>query len=142
MAHNPKVTVYGAYEADDLRKLAEATDKVKDSIKAVYRDRLGKTDDEIEEMMNETAWYVGQEAVDNGFCDEVIEENFTNAAVTNEGRYSFKNYVEPILPDDVRKRFRIFLKRRRRTTGLFLIKPIHRKEIMTWDRIRTRTRRR
>lgn len=122
MAHNPKVTVYGAYEADDLRKLAEATDKVKDSIKAVYRDRLGKTDDEIEEMMNETAWYVGQEAVDNGFCDEVIEENFTNAAVTNEGRYSFKNYVEPILPDDVRKKVQNLSKTPQKDDGTFFNK--------------------
>ena len=50
MAHNPKVTLYGSYGSEDLVKLAEVTDKVKESIMSVYRDRLGKTDDEISEF--------------------------------------------------------------------------------------------
>lgn len=52
MAHNPSVTLYGSYTSAELGKLAEVTDKVKESIMSVYRDRLGKTDDEIEELMN------------------------------------------------------------------------------------------
>ena len=47
MAHNPSVTLYGSYTSAQLAKLAEVTDKVKESIMSVYRDRLGKPDDEI-----------------------------------------------------------------------------------------------
>lgn len=110
MAHNPSVTLYGSYTSDELTKLAEVTDKVKESIMSVYRDRLGKTDEEIMELMNEESWYVGQEAVDNGFCDEVIEEEFLkpyqdrNVLTLNGIGYSFTNFVEAFAPDYVRKK--------------------------------------
>jgi len=113
MAHNPKVSLRGSYEAADLLKLAEVTDKIKQSIMSVYRDRLGKTDEEIENLMNDESWYVGQEAVDNGFCDEVIEESFQNnilnildknILMVNGNGYNFTNYVEKFVPDEVRKK--------------------------------------
>ena len=110
MAHNPKVTLWGNYEAADLRKLADVTDQVKQSIVTAYMERLGKTEEEIKQLMDETTWYVGQEAVDAGFCDEVIETSFQNsAAATNiftaDGvSYNFTNYVENFVPDNIRKK--------------------------------------
>ena len=105
MAHNPSVTLYGSYTSAQLAKLAEVTDKVKESIMSVYRDRLGKTDDEIKELMNNESWYVGQEAIDNGFCDELIEDSFQNSytdknVLTANGiGYNFKNFVNTFAPD-------------------------------------------
>lgn len=125
MAHNPKVTLYGAYGSDDLVKLAEVTDKVKESIMSVYRDRLGKTDEEITELMNNETWYVGQEAVDNGFCDEIIDETVTNS-ITNENvmtvngvGYSFSNYVKEFVPDDIRKKVQNLSKTPQKEEGTF-----------------------
>lgn len=125
MAHNPKVTLRGSYEADDLLKLAEVTDKVKESIMSVYRDRLGKTDEEIEELMNAETWYVGQEAVDNGFCDEVIEEGFLNSyqdgnvLTVNGIGYSFTNFVETFAPDEIRKKVQNLSKTPQKDAGTF-----------------------
>ncbi len=109
MAHNPSVTLWGSYQEDDLLKMAEMTNKVKKSIMEAYMERLDKSEDEIDRLMNEESWYVGQEAVDAGFCDSVIETDVQNSAVTdkfmvNGVMYSFKNYVEKFVPDNIRKK--------------------------------------
>lgn len=109
MAHNPSVSLWGSYQAEDLLKLAEVTSQVKKSIVTAYMERLDKTEDEINQLMDEESWYVGQEAVDAGFCDSVIETDFQDNAFTNqfmvEGvSYSFKNYVENFVPDNIRKK--------------------------------------
>ncbi len=120
MAHNPKSNGLWSLRSGRFAKVSGSNRQSKRFNQGrLSRSPGKKTDDEIEEMMNETAWYVGQEAVDNGFCDEVIEENFTNAAVTNEGRYSLKNYVEPILPDDVRKKVQNLSKTPQKDDGTF-----------------------
>lgn len=111
MAHNPSVSLWGSYQADDLLKLAEVTNQVKKSIVAAYMERLDKTEEEINQLMDEESWYVGQEAVDAGFCDSVIEADFqsnvlANKFVVNGIPYSFKNYVEKFVPDNIRKKVR------------------------------------
>ena len=78
MAHNPSVSLWGSYQADDLIKLAEVTNTVKKSIIAAYMERLDKTEDEIGELMDAESWYVGQEAIDAGFCNVLIEDDFSN----------------------------------------------------------------
>lgn len=112
MVHNPTVTVFGAYSSEELLKLAEVTDKVKASIKTAYKERLDKTDDEIDELMNTETWYVGQEAIDDGFCTDLIEESadvldFVNGNTMNVNGivHTFRNdYVETVVPDNVRKK--------------------------------------
>lgn len=70
MIHNPWGGAIG--EADDMRDMAEALDKIKVSILSAYR-RTGKTDDEISAMMDGETWLTAAEAVASGFADEVIE---------------------------------------------------------------------
>lgn len=109
MVHNPSVSLWGSYQADDLLKLADVTNQVKKSIVAAYMERLDKTEEEINRLMDEESWYVGQEAVEAGFCDSVIEADFQNSALSknfmvNGVPYSFKNYVEKFVPDNIRKK--------------------------------------
>lgn len=109
MAHNPSVSLYGAYQADDLIKLAEVTNTVKKSIVTAYMERLGKGEEEISQLMDEESWYVGQEAIDAGFCDELIEADFQNSIFSNKFMvdgvsYTFKNYLETFVPDSIRKK--------------------------------------
>lgn len=109
MAHNPSITLWGSYQADDLLKLAEVTNQVKKSIMSAYMERLDKTEDEISQLMDEESWYVGQEAVDAGFCDGIIEADFQDSAFSNNfmmdgDSYTFKNYIEKFVPDDIRKK--------------------------------------
>ena len=59
--------------------------------------------------MDAESWYVGQEAVDAGFCDEVIETGFQDNAFSdrftvNGVPCSFKNYLEIAVPENIRKK--------------------------------------
>lgn len=109
MVHNPSIGLFGHYQAEDLLKMAEVTDQVKKSIVTAYMDRLDKPEDEIRQMMDEESWYVGQEAVDAGFCDSVIEAGiqdniFSNRFMVDGRPCSFQNYLEDFVPEDVRKK--------------------------------------
>lgn len=109
MAHNPSISLWGSYQADDLMKLAEVTNTVKKSIVTAYMERLDKTEEEISSLMDEESWYVGQEAIDAGFCNELIESDVQNNMFSNkflvEGvSYTFKNYLETFVPANIRKK--------------------------------------
>ncbi len=116
MVHNPSIGLFGHYQAEDLLKLVEVTDQVKKSILTAYMEKLDKSEDEIRQMMDEESWYVGQEAVDAGFCDSVIEAGIQDNAFLNRfeinGRpCSFQNYLEDFVPEDVRKKARALSER-------------------------------
>lgn len=109
MVHNPSVSLFGAYRTEELLKLAETTEQVKKSIVTAYMERLEKSEDEIQQMMNEESWYVGQEAIDAGFCDSLIEvgalePGFSNSFVVDGTSYNFQNYLEQFVPQDVQRK--------------------------------------
>lgn len=106
MVHNPSVSLWGSYQTEDLLKLTEITEQVKKSIVTAYMERLDKTEEEINQLMDEESWYVGQEAVDAGFCDSIIEADCQNSIVSNQfivdgTSYSFQNYMDKFVPEDV-----------------------------------------
>ncbi len=124
MAHNPSISLWGSYQAEELLKLADVTNQVKKSIVTAYMERLDKTEEEINQLMDEESWYVGQEAVDAGFCDNVIEAEFQNSALSqkfmvNGVSYSFKNYVETFVPDNIRRKVQALSVTRQKGTGTF-----------------------
>lgn len=108
MVHNPTISLWGSYKTEELLKLAEVTEQVKKSIVTAYMERLDKTEEEINQLMDEESWYVGQEAVDAGFCDSILESNFQNSisnTFTENGiSYSFQNYMEKFVPNEIQKK--------------------------------------
>lgn len=72
MIHNPLVTMYGSYEASEMRDTADFLDKIKESLVATYMSRkTNKSKDEIVALMDATTWYTAQDALKDGFADEV-----------------------------------------------------------------------
>ena len=69
MIHNPAALAMG--EADDLRKTAEALDKIRDSLVAIYEAKTGKTPDDLRALLDAETWLTADEAVAEGFADEV-----------------------------------------------------------------------
>lgn len=132
MVHNPSATLRGSYQAEELIKLAEVTEQVKKSIVTAYMEKLDKTEDEINQLMDIESWYVGQEAVDAGFCDSVIDvgfnnsilnHNFNNNFIVNDVAYSFKNYIEKFVPDNILKKVQNLSDRPKKETRAFFDTP-------------------
>lgn len=69
MIHNPMASAFG--EAKDLRDTADFLDKIRDSLVSVYEDKTGLSKDELVDLLDAETWMSAEEAVENGFADEV-----------------------------------------------------------------------
>ena len=69
MIHDPSGMVMG--DAREMRKMADILDTAKASLVSVYREKTGLPVARIEAMMSDETWMTGQQAVDQGFADEV-----------------------------------------------------------------------
>lgn len=87
MVHNPQGGVVGS--AIDMRKIADALDKVKLGLVAAYRDKSGLKDDEVSGLMDDETWITAQEAIDYGFADKMTARVAIQANI--EDFSQFKN---------------------------------------------------
>lgn len=77
MIHNPMAIALGY--AEDMRKVADDLDKIREPIVKSYSDRASVSDDEIKTMMDAETWMTAEEAVEKGFADTVDESTFASA---------------------------------------------------------------
>ncbi|MEG3637655.1 head maturation protease, ClpP-related [Magnetococcus sp. PR-3] len=89
MIHDPSGLVWGT--ADEMRSMAEALDKMKAGLVSAYREKTGRSDEEIEALMANESWLTAEEAVEMGFADRV-DKPVQMAAFFDLGR--FKNTPE------------------------------------------------
>lgn len=68
MIHNPMAGVMGG--AEDMRRMAELLDKVREQILDAYRRKSSMTRKELSKAMDAETWYTGKEAVEAGLADE------------------------------------------------------------------------
>lgn len=73
MVHNVASGLWGFYSTNDLKDVIRDHEACELSIKRIYAEKTGKSDDELQAMIDATTWLVGQDAVDAGFADEVID---------------------------------------------------------------------
>lgn len=85
MIHNPWSFSMG--DGEEMRKTAEILDKLRGQIAGVYVARTGLEEDVVLEMMDSETWMTGEEAVENGFADEVGEP-VEAAASVRDGFFS------------------------------------------------------
>ena len=85
MIHDPAMTVWDTFRAEDFEKMAQELKVIKQSIINAYSVKTGKTADEISGFMSNETWWTGDEAVENGFCDEVMFEE-AQTVVENASR--------------------------------------------------------
>ncbi|MGL6169164.1 MAG: head maturation protease, ClpP-related [Fusobacteriaceae bacterium] len=74
MIHNPFVP-YTSGESKDLRKRADALDKMKEMALAAYLTKAKITKEEISELMDRSVYLTADEALEYGFIDEIIESD-------------------------------------------------------------------
>lgn len=98
MIHDPAMTVWDTFKAEDFTKLAEELKVIKQSIVNTYAMKTGRTEQEISDFMSEESWWTGDAAVETGFCDELMfEESKTvvenaNRIVVNSVPFDITNF--------------------------------------------------
>lgn len=72
MIHDPAGAVRG--RADDMRKMADMLDKVKDTTATTYADRSGNDVADVADMMSKETWLTAKDAKELGFATDVTDE--------------------------------------------------------------------
>lgn len=72
MVHNPSALVMGS--AEDMVKMANTLDRIKDGIVLAYQDKTKMDGKKIASMMDAETWLTAEEARENGFADTITEK--------------------------------------------------------------------
>ena len=87
------VSMYCGYaNAADLQKYLEALATIKENIISLYAKKTGRTKDEVTAWMDAESWWTGPQAKENGFVDELTDEE-SGATYENRGGVLFVNSV-------------------------------------------------
>ena len=92
MIHKPSNVLWGYYNADEMRKLADTLDTIQDGIVATYATRTGLDEKECCKLMDKETWFTAKEAVEKGFADEILfidGEEDENEVVENRIKNAF-----------------------------------------------------
>lgn len=74
MIHDPAMTVWDSFTAEEFEKMASELRVIKQSIVNSYAMKTGRSEEEIAAFMSEEKWWTGDEAVAECFCDELMFE--------------------------------------------------------------------
>ncbi|MCM1439166.1 MAG: Clp protease ClpP [Roseburia sp.] len=92
MIHKCWASLWGGYNADELRELASTYDAYDKAQVSIYKRKAGLSDTIISHMMGDTTYMTGSEAVEKGFADELIEDvEPISIAASADGRSLFVN---------------------------------------------------
>lgn len=90
MIHKCWSFLFGGYNADELREMAATHDAWDKALVSVYKRKCGLDEAEITRMMAETTYMTGQEAIDKGFADALLENaQPLDIAASADGRSLF-----------------------------------------------------
>lgn len=100
MIHKCWSAIWGAYNADDLRKVADTNDAWDKSQVAIYKRKTGLSDTVLLHMMADTTYMTGKEAVEKGFADELLDdaEPLEISASANRQVISCKGHALRLMP--------------------------------------------
>lgn len=98
MIHNPTTIAWG--NAEEIEKTADHLRKMEDQFHGMYAAKTGQTEEQIKEWMDETTWFTAKEAVENGFCDELLATEKVAACVTQKDLALMKSMYAKV-PDQI-----------------------------------------
>src|SRR5262245_17958101 len=94
MIHKAHMMEYGT--ADDFRRAADLLDRTTDKIVKKYAARTKNSESDIRDWMKAETWFIGEEAVNKGFADKVVENLKVAASLRNPSMY--KNLPAALRP--------------------------------------------
>lgn len=99
MVHPPSMGVCDYLTAEDMRNCLKALDTIRGNIVTLYAKKTGRSEDECGTWMDETNWWTAAQAKENGFVDEVDDEE-PDTVVENRNGVLFVNSIGMGLPFD------------------------------------------
>ena len=94
MIHEAASFLYGFYQVADLKSAIKQLEAHNKTAVAAYAERTGRDQETIKSMLSKETWMTGQEAVDAGFADEVINGGMeVSMSLTPDKRYIVSNGV-------------------------------------------------
>lgn len=94
MIHGASVFMFGSYNQQDLKKVENRLDGGNKSALETYVSRTGKDKAFLKELMDKEDWMTGQEAIEKGLVDELIEtENHVNLSMSADGKMVMSNGI-------------------------------------------------
>ena len=97
MIHPARLGLNGYYDAAQMRQYLDALDTIKENIISLYAKKTCRTKDEVTAWMDATSWWTSQEAKENGFVDELVDDG-GETVVENRNGVLFVNSVNMKLP--------------------------------------------
>lgn len=99
MIHPVKMGLFGYADAVTLQQYLDALGAIRDNIISLYAKKTGRDKDEVAEQMDNTSWFTGAEAKENGFVDELIDDTEDEETVIeNRGGLLFVNSIGTHIP--------------------------------------------
>ena len=90
MIHKCWLFLFGGYNSDELRQMAESNDAWDKAQVSIYRRKSNLSDAVISRMMSDATYMTGKEAVEKGFADELLEDaEPLDIAASADGRTLF-----------------------------------------------------
>lgn len=94
MIHGAAGFLYGYYQVPDLKDAIKGLESANKTAAAAYAQATGKDAASVKSMMDKETWMTGQEAVDAGFADEVIDgESEISMSLSPDKRFIVSNGV-------------------------------------------------
>lgn len=97
MVHPVKMGLRGYMDAETLKQYIAALDTIRENIVTLYAKKTCREKDEVAGWMDATSWWTGPQAKENGFVDE-LTDNEEDAVVENRNGVLFVNSVSMNLP--------------------------------------------
>ncbi len=97
MVHSAKIGLCGYFSNDGLEKAMKQLKTCETSMIPIYKNKTNKTEEELISIVNAETWFVGQEIIDNGFADILIDENESEdikMQIVNGGEYLIANGIK------------------------------------------------
>ena len=94
MIHGVSGFLYDYYNIEQLRAIIKQFTASNNAAISVYSERSGKTKEECKSLMSGETWLTGQEAVDAGLADEIIENKDINISLSADRHFLISNGIK------------------------------------------------
>jgi len=94
MIHGVSAFLFGGYTVGDLEKSLKGMIAAEDAIANIYSVKTGRDIDELKRMITDETWMTGDQAIELGFADEMVEGAEDAAfSLQNDGKLLLVNGV-------------------------------------------------